>query len=65
MTFEEGTKVRLVGDVTRDDGVPVVPAGTVGTVVDAVNAPDEYAVDVVVDGEFDNVPVTGDQIEAV
>ncbi|MBO0829437.1 MAG: hypothetical protein J2P24_16820, partial [Streptosporangiales bacterium] len=58
-------EVRLRVDVTRDGGVGVVPAGTVGVVVDDVHAPGQYAVDVEVDGEPDNVAVGGEQIELV
>jgi hypothetical protein len=61
--IREGDRVRLTTDVVGDDGVRVIPAGTVGTVVDDVHAPGQYAVDVIVDGEYDNVPVTADQIE--
>jgi hypothetical protein len=32
---------------------------------DVEHAPDEYAVDVVVDGEFDNVPVRAGDLEAL
>lgn len=63
--IKEGDRVRLVADVTADDGVTVVPAGTEGIVVDADSAPHGYAVDVIVDGEYDNIPVTGAQIEPV
>ena len=62
MTVEERDVLRLTVDVPRDGG-GVVPAGTVGTVVDVVHAPDQYAVDVQVDGEYDNVAVAADQIE--
>lgn len=63
--LKEGDEVRLRVDVTADGGEHVVPAGTVGVVVDDVHAPDQYAVDVEVGGEYDNVAVTGEQIEAV
>lgn len=58
----EGQEVRLLVPVERDGG-GTVPAGTVGTVVDALHGPGEYAVDVLVDGEYDNVAVRGDQLE--
>ena len=63
--FKEGDEVRLRVDVTGDGGAHVVPAGTVGVVVDDVHAPGQYAVDVEVNGEPDNVAVTGEQIDAV
>lgn len=65
MTIKEGDRVRLTVDMLGDDGVRVIPAGTVGTVVDDVHAPGQYAVDVRVDDRYDNVPVSGDQIEPV
>lgn len=64
MTIREGDEVRFTNDVTGIRGTRV-PAGTVGVVVDDVHAPGQYAVDVEVDGEPDNVAVSGDQIEPV
>ncbi|MQA80351.1 MAG: hypothetical protein GEV10_18025 [Streptosporangiales bacterium] len=64
MKVKEGSRVRLLVETTGIEGT-VVPAGTVGTVVDDAHAPDEYAVDVKVDGQFDNVAVTGGQVEPV
>lgn len=61
--IKEGDRVRLVTDVTGDDGVRVIPAGTVGIVVDALHAPDEYAVDVRLGDQFDNIAVSADQLE--
>jgi hypothetical protein len=60
--IKEGERVRLLVAAQGLDGT-AVPAGTVGTVVDDLNAPDEYAIDVVVDGRYDNVAVGGDEIE--
>lgn len=65
MRFKEGDEVRLRVDVARDGGVGVVPAGTVGVVVDDVHAPGQYAIDVEVDGEYDNVAVSGNQVEPI
>lgn len=64
MNASEGDEVRLTTDVTGDDGQRVIPAGTVGTVVATYQDPTAYAVDVTVDGEPDNVYVTGEQVEA-
>lgn len=63
--FKEGDEVRLCVDVTGDGGDCTIPAGTIGVVVDDVHAPGQYAVDVEVDGEPDNLAVSGDQIEPV
>lgn len=65
MTVKEGDRVRLLVETVGIEGA-TVPAGTFGTVVDDMHAPDEYAVDVVVDdGVYDNVSVSGQQVEAV
>lgn len=64
MTITEGTQVRLRVDVTGIRGT-AVPAGTTGVVVDDLHAPNQYAVDVQVDGRNDNVAVSGEQIEPV
>ena len=62
MTVREGDRVRLLQDVVGIMGNRV-PAGTVGTIVDDVNAPGQYAVDVRVDDAYDNVAVTPEQFE--
>lgn len=64
MTIKEGDRVRLTADSKGIRGTDV-PAGTVGTVVDDVHAPDQYAVDVTVNDRYDNVAVSGEQLEAV
>lgn len=62
MTIKEGDEVRLRVGVTGIRGT-TVPAGTVGVVVDDVHAPGQYAVDIEINGAYDNVAVTGDQVE--
>ena len=62
MTVREGDQVRLLEDVVGIMG-ELVPAGTIGTVVDDVNAPGQYAVDVQVNDAYDNVAVTPAQFE--
>lgn len=60
----EGAGVRILVAVTGIRGIDV-PAGTVGVVVDDKHAPDEYAVDVEIGGRYDNIVVSGEQIEPV
>lgn len=60
--MNEYDRVRFVVDGTGDDGNRI-PAGTIGTVVDV--APDGYAVDIEIDGEYDNVHATPEQVELV
>ena len=62
MTVNEGDRVRLVEAVVGIMG-NLVPAGTIGTVVDDANAPGQYAVDVQVNGDYDNVAVTPAQFQ--
>jgi hypothetical protein len=64
MMFKEGDQVRLLVPVAGI-GKVLAAAGTVGTVVDDVHAPDEYGVDVEVNGQYDNLVVSGDQLTAV
>jgi hypothetical protein len=64
MTIKEGDRVRLTADTQGIRGSEI-PAGTIGTVVDDMHAPDQYAVDVKVNDRYDNVAVSGEQIEAV
>ena len=62
MTVAEGDRVRLLEDIIGIMG-HVVPAGTLGTVVDDVNAPEQYAVDVQVDGSYENIVATSAQLD--
>jgi hypothetical protein len=63
--MNEQDEVRLIADVTGDDGQRVIPAGTVGVVVDVYRDGAAYAVDVELDGQPDNVYVTAQQVEPV
>lgn len=62
--IKEGDRVRVLVEKVGIEGL-TVPAGTVGTVVDDVHAPDSYAVDVRIGDRFDNIDVSGEQIETV
>jgi hypothetical protein len=64
MRVREGDQVRLLADLVGSMGHRV-PAGTIGTIVDDVNAPAQYAVDVQVNDTYDNVAVSPDQFEAL
>jgi hypothetical protein len=64
MTISEGAEVRLLRDAVGLEG-HVIPAGTVGTVVDATHAPGQYAVDVADGDRYDNVAVSADEIEVL
>jgi hypothetical protein len=57
MTMREGVEVRLLQDAVSLEGNRV-PAGIIGTIVDTTHAPGQYAVDVVVDGAYDDIAVT-------
>jgi len=64
MSVREGDQVRLLEDLVGIMGHHV-PSGTIGTIVDDLNAPAHYAVDVQVDDAYDNVAVSPDQFEAL
>ena len=64
MSVREGDQVRLLEDLVGIMGHHV-PAGTIGTIVDDLNAPAHYAVDVQVNDAYDNVAVSPDQFEAL
>lgn len=61
--MNEQDEVRLTADVTGDDGRRVIPAGTVGVIVDVYRDGAAYAVDVEIDGQPDNIYVTAEQVE--
>lgn len=63
--MNEGERVRLRTDVPGDVRGRVIPAGTVGVVVDVYHDPEAFAVDVTVDGEPDNIYLAADQVEPV
>ena len=63
MRVREGDQVRLLEDLVGIMGNRV-PAGTIGTIVDDINAPAQYAVDVQINDTYDNVAVSPDQFEA-
>jgi hypothetical protein len=62
--MKEYDRVRLVADVIGDDGA-VIPAGTTGVVVDVSPDGSGYAVDIKINGEFDNIHANPDQVEIV
>ncbi|HEX3811766.1 MAG TPA: hypothetical protein VHX59_02900 [Mycobacteriales bacterium] len=55
--------MRLVRDVAAWRGTLTVPAGTTGVVVDVYTNPVGYALDVVVNGEENNITVPADAVE--
>lgn len=60
--IKEGDRVKLLAEKVGIEGL-IVPAGTVGTVMDDLHAPDSYAVDVRIGGRFDDIDVSAEQIE--
>lgn len=60
--IKEGDRVKVLVEKVGIEGL-TVPAGTVGTVVDDLHAPESYAVDVRVGDRFDNIDVSSEQIE--
>jgi hypothetical protein len=63
MAIKQYDLVRLVRDVAAWRGSLTVPAGTTGVVVDIYTNPVGYGLDVVVNGEEDNITVPADAVE--